>query len=338
MRDSTNIEARHDAHHVAVCISQGERVLGYRLMDLATEYNPLIKELACRAVATNPSLAGRPWHLNARPAASDAPEPALALETRAADGSAGPGRPLVTMRVPVSHFAWVAAIMARQLSVEGTYTYHVGPLEPTDPIVARWHETESADADFEILPDEEPSLRLPTAFVPGEPPGPRRVLDRRPSWTRCLLAAGVRDTFFEAARAERRTERHWAGAGRTFLTPAACYVLIDELVELPPAEAGKCFVVTHGRGSRPIRERLGDRLNAHLHLHPRFAEDQPMTPTPSAPDSTVAWNLDQASPNPCCFPIALFEMDPSDPAGDVAVHAYERGLLVPVQLEVLGDE
>jgi hypothetical protein len=324
------------AHHVVVWIAKDGAVLGYRVMDLRTEYRPLAKELGLRAAAGCPPLAGCLWEPGAQVVGSDAARSKLRIEAFLAESGPSPDLPLASVDVPIEHFGWVAAGVARQCGVDGAYAYYVGVLAPEDPVVRSWGERATQD-DFEILSDEEPELRLPTAFVPTPPPGSRRILDARPSWLRCVFSRRVGDVFLGAAWAETDRERHWAGAGTTYLAPEACWVVIEDMVELPAAEAGWHYVVTHGSGSRPIRERLGDRLNAHLHLHPRAMEGKPLPPSPSGPDATVAWNFDQGSPSPCCFPIALFGTDPRAPAGDVAAHGYERGILSPVQLEEFDD-
>ena len=147
--------------------------------------------------------------------------------------------------------------------------------------------------------------------------------------------------FVGAAAVETEIERGWIGQVRIHLVDSTCYVVIDELVEVP-AEAGQCYLVTHGNQFFELHRRH-QRLAAYLHLHPRKIEGiegiKPvqLAPAPSGPDTTMAWNLDATTPLPVVLPIAMFGAREDHLDDDVAAHAFVHGLLSEIDLEVLNE-
>jgi hypothetical protein len=103
--------------HLLVLVKQGEEVVGQRTLDVARGgHRPLLKELAYRAVASDPDrLAGRPWRFNLGLEAVDTDDPQLRCEARLKEG---PQAPLAAISVPVGNFAWVGVAVAQQLKLE----------------------------------------------------------------------------------------------------------------------------------------------------------------------------------------------------------------------------
>ena len=323
-------EPRAGAHHLSVVVCQGGKVSAYRLLDMRTDFSPLTKELACRAAAGRPDLAGERWvlRLHALEASGD-----VLMEAHLADG--GPGGclgPLASVRVPLASFSAIASRVAKDAQLDGDCKYGVLVHAPDAPIVADW-DAQQEDPDFELAAAE-PQLTMPDGFAPGEPPGGRQVVHRAGGWLRCVFRRRAFEQFLDAAAAESDRERSWLGAGRVHLSSRACHVVIeDALVELP-GEAGQAWVVTHGRDWARLYRQVGDRLVAFLHLHPRTVEGKAMRPHPSTNDAVVAWNVCSVSPRPVVLPIAMFGTDRRSPGEDVAVFGYENGLLRQIQLEV----
>jgi hypothetical protein len=322
--------------HLRIAVIQDAVERGETIIDVRTGYNPLVKELGYRAVAVAPDLAGTPWVLNCRTAVAGASAPALVLEAHA--DSNGRLVPLSVLHVPVTKLAWLALDLAAAYGVTGQFTYQVTVHDRGDDVVQAASSSREDGAIAFDDDDDDHVLRLPTTFVAGPPPWRSEPGAGAPGWLRCLFRRAAYLTFLGAARAERTCERSWLGLGRTFVTPAAGVVAIEELVgPLPAVAAGAQFIHTRGRDIAPYYQRYGDRIVAYLHLHPRAADGAAVTPKLSAQDHDVAWNVDNGTRALCAFPIALFETDPDAPGGDVAVHGYVRGTLCPLAWEVTAD-
>jgi len=317
--------------HLLVLVAQREQVVGQRVLDIARGgYRPLVKELAYRAVASDPArLAGLPWRVNLRLEGIDSDKPCLRCEARLKDR---PEPPLAAIVVPVSSFAWIGMSVARQLKLE-EYSVHVAVPERDHPLVRQSLDWE--DDDFEVSFDSESDLLLPTAFT-TEPPGPRKVVRRvgKGTWLRCVFEPEPWAAFMAAAAAETKVERGWLAAARVHLVAGACFVVVEELFEMP-AEAGQYYLHTQGREFFHMHRQIGPRLGGYLHLHPRDADGTALSPSPSGPDMTVAWNLEAASTLLPVFPIAMFGTCPEDPGSDVAAHAFVGGVVEEIDLEVV---
>ena len=319
--------------YLMISVHQGQACRGYRVLNLVSEYDPLVKEVAFRALAAAPRLAGRPWVLGCRGTGSQ-------VVVEAFLDRENPGRPLAELAVPVDNFRWIAQLIMTQLGLTGTYIFKVTALEPGGPVVTAWNAGQRDDA-FELI-DEEPVLRFPPAscFEKGRPGLGSRVVDPVAGpWVRCLFRHRALAAFLEAARQESTQERSWLGCGRTFLSRASCDVVIETFVgPLPTASASAGHLRTRGRDVARLYRSLGARLVAYLHLHPRALEGQDVTPSPSANDHELAWDFNRAVVAPSVFPIALFQTDPAAFDGDVGVYAYDRGVLRRIQTEVIDDE
>jgi len=321
--------------HISVAVSQGERVIGYRILDAAAEYQPLVNELAWRVVSSHPQLGGAEWTLDLRLEGIDTEQPYVQLEALS-NGKSGRGDVLADMRVPVTHFAWIAEGIAAQFKVDGEYKYHVAVVEKDSPLLKRWNELDKDD-DFELLSDVTPKLILPRDFTTEDARRPRQVIDAKDTFLRCVFAGRAFEEFLSAARRETQ-ERSWAGLGHVRVPrPGVCETVVEELADIP-GEAGEAWVWTRGRDFARVHAEIGDRLVGFLHLHPRKLTDketgktQALAPHPSANDAVCAWNVQVASAAPAVFPIALLGADPA--RGEVAAHGYDHGLLSGIQLEV----
>src|SRR3990172_2087591 len=177
--------------HVLVLVVRGEKVAGRRILDLARGgYRTLLKELAYRAVATDPArLAGRPWRFNLELEGIDSDNPHVRC---AAWVKERPQPLLAAISVPVGNFAWVGVSVARQLKLED-YSVHVAVPDPDHPLVRQSQNWE--DDDFAVSFEAEPDLRLPTNFS-TEPLGPRQVVRRgeEGTWLKCVFEPGARAT------------------------------------------------------------------------------------------------------------------------------------------------
>jgi len=316
--------------HVLVLVVRGEKVAGRRILDLARGgYRTLLKELAYRAVATDPArLAGRPWRFNLELEGIDSDNPHVRCEAWLKER---PQPLLAAISVPVGNFAWVGVSVARQLKLED-YSVHVAVPDPDHPLVRQSQNWE--DDDFAVSFEAEPDLRLPTNFS-TEPLGPREVVRRAEegTWLKCVFEPEAWTTFLAAAAAETEAERGWLAAARMHLAGDACFTVVEELFELP-AQAGQYFVHTQGREFFQSHRQLGQRLGGYLHLHPREVDGTALSPSPSGPDVTVAWNLEAASTLWPVLPIAMFGTRPETCRTDVAAHAFVGGRIREIDLEV----
>ncbi|MFH1264271.1 MAG: hypothetical protein ABIK89_00990 [Planctomycetota bacterium] len=317
--------------HLLVLLVQGEHVVAQRILNVAQGgYRSLLKELAYRAVATDPArLAGRPWQFNLELGDVGTENPRLRCEAWL---KGQPQPPLVVLSVPVNNFGWVGVGIAQELKLED-YSVHVAVPEPDYPAVRESQEWE--DDDFAVSFDEEPELLLPTDFS-TEPLGPREVVRRvgKGTWHKCVFERRAWNTFVAAAGAETEVERGWLASARMHLVDGACFTVVEELFELPD-RAGQYYVHTQGREFFQLHRQLGPRLGGHLHLHPREVEGAALGPNPSGPDVTVAWNLEAASTLLPVLPIAMFGTCPETCGKDVAAHAFAGGKIREIDLEVV---
>lgn len=313
-----------------VVTAEGRGGRGARVLDLRREYDPLIKELAFRALARHPRLAGRPWSLRCRLEDTDSPLAAVLLEAHAER------KRLAAVAVPIGNFRWIAQKIAVQLGLQGGFSCEVGVLDADHPAVAESRVC-APDDDIEFI-DEEPELRLPEGAVFGRPPWPCRTISAGEGWVRCVFRASALREYLRAARAETKEEKAWLGLGAVYLSPESCSVVIEELMgPLPAASAGIGHLRTLGRDVARAYA-VADRRVAYLHTHPRKIEGAAMSPDPSTNDHELAWDFDRASRLPSVFPIALFGHGQAPAGGDVAAHGYDRGVLGRVTLEVARDE
>jgi hypothetical protein len=316
--------------HVLVMVYRNEELVGQRILDIAgVGHRPLAKELAYRAVASDPGLAGRPWQLGVRLEGVDSDKPYVCCEARLTDR---PDPPLAVLPVPVNHFAWVGISIARELELE-EYTVHVAVPPSDHPLVEQSLAWE--DDDFAVSLDSEPELELPREFSTA-PLGPRQVIRRVDggTWLKCVFEPGAWTAFLAAAAAEREVERGWLAAVRLHLAEGACLVVVEELFELP-AEHGEFYLHTQGRQFLRLRHELGPRLGGYLHLHPREVKGTALRPSPSGPDATAAWNVEAAGSRLSVFPIAMFGACPETCQDEVAAHGFRSGVIKEIDLEVL---
>lgn len=319
------------ATHLMVTIAQGGKAIAYRVLDIARgDYRLLTKELGYRAVTRDASLAGQPWRVALRLDGVGTESPTLRVEALADNGHVAP--PAASLNLPMDNLAWIANQLAGRFNVKGNYSMFVRVLAPSDPLVGQWTE-QMEDPDFELSESSVPALRFPSGFS-TQPLGPRRVIRAAGSWLRCVFRRSVLEAFLDAASHETSEERGWAAATSIHVFGGACYAVVEELVAMP-ATAGRNFLVTHGRDFLALRARLGERLGGFCHLHPPDVEGQPLAPSPSAPDTVVAWNLDAVTPSPIVAPIAMFGATLADAPSRMAAHGYQAGILTEIDLEAL---
>jgi len=320
------------ASHLMVSVFQDAKCRGYRILNLAEEYHPLMKELSFRALAASPRRGGERWRLNVRVVRS--PRFQVVLEAHAEEGRSD--TPLCVLEVPGSHFTWLANDTAWKLKLEGSFSFALSVLSAGSEAVARWRERlRDFESDVELCEEETP-LHIPESGLEGTFPHRTRLIAEGDAWVRCVFSASAFGEFLEAARSERSRERAWVGCGRPYVTSSACSVYVEEIVgPLPAAESGPGYLYTRGRDVAGYYESLGERRVAYAHLHPRTVEGRRVFPRTSGSDHDLAWDYDRAAAHPCVFPIALFGTDPSSPGSDVAAYGYDRGVLTRVRLEVV---
>ena len=324
--------------HLAILLSQQNKVAGLRVLDLAGgDCRPLAKELAWRAVAVEPHLAGRPW------------QPSIEIESAESSSEQSTGRVLLSawlqdneprlaarVAVPANNFAMLGLQLGESLGLEaGSYNVHLATLPADHACVAQAANT--GDDDFHVADSTVESLHFPSDFS-TEPLGRRRGERRLGTFFRCVFTPAAWNAFLSAASRETEVERGWAARVQVHLFDGACHLLIeDELCELP-AEAARHQLRTRGRDFLALYRQWGPRLAAYLHLHPPSVEAIELGPYPSGPDTTLACNVDAGTPLPVVLPIALFGARGSLAGGDridVAAHAFLGGVLTEIDLEVL---
>jgi len=323
------VREKHD--QLVVVVSQGGEARACRVLDFrdSTSYCPLLKELAYRCVAADPGLAGMPWE--ARLALADlGPGTQLTIEAWSLGRRA---RRLASLDVPLSHFAWIGAALAKQLGLPDGYTVQVAATDRHHPLVERWLKWE----DDEVAIEETAATLLLPADFSIAPLGPRRPIGRpRHSFLKCVFTPQTYREFSEAAAAETENERGWLAQVRVHLAVGACCVVIDNLIEPPAAQRGRGFLRTEGRQFFDLYRRY-QRLGGYLHLHPRELDDVALAPLPSGPDTTLAWNLDACAAPMIVMPIAMFGFRPRQAAADMSACGFLAGKLAPIDLEVLCD-
>ena len=327
MATKTNRSLAEDTHLLIVVVQDGS-ARGYRVLNPPTDYRPLIKELAYRAVANEPAAAGEPWRLSVQIEGAGTLDPQLHLDAFRAEGE---GRPLATMRVPVQNLSWLARAMAQELKLTGGFTFVVTVLASDSTAVREWSNLEDNDADFAVTEDDT-EMVLPSQFT-TDPIGPRRSITRVGSWLRCVLTKDVHEKFMASGAREKEIERAWVGATRIHLSKGGAYTVIEEITEVPAEMAGREYLRAHGRDFLALHKQMDGRLGAFLHLHPSHHKDVELTPDPSSADSVVAWNLDASTGMLVSLPITMFGTEVAEPK--IAAHGYVDGLLSEIDLEVL---
>jgi len=324
---------KNDGFYMIIAVSQGRDLLGYRVLDIRSEYQPLMKELAWRAVTKNPTLTGAVWEPRLQLQGLDTSAPSVLVEAYLNGDNAlqHSGRPLASMKVPVSNFSYFAAKIAAQLKVQGQYSYLVAIAEPDSKIVLDWYMEE--EADFELAEDIKHTLILPDVFQDSVLPESRKVVDKADTWLRCIFCKKAFDKYLGEAAKETDLERSWLGLGNIHFTQNSCHVTIEQLIELP-GEASLYCITTHGRDWAKYHRKYGDKIVGFLHIHPRWAGTKEITPSPSENDRLVAWNIDLACSKPTVYPIAMFGADVDSPSEHVAVYGFNSGVLTRIQLEI----
>jgi len=320
--------------HVAISVFQDGACRGCRVLDMAQDYHPVIKELAWRTVAGNPEAAGRPFDVNVCLSAPGQPD---GIVLQAIDAQRLRAAPLGEVFVPTDAFARLAAEAAQQLNVQGRFRWSVSVLPPGHALVERWRRHLDADDDFEVTSHQPARLVLPRDFV-RDPPAEPSAPDDCAAWLRCCFPAPVYEDFLVAASRETQVERGWLACGRVHLCAGAVRVVIDELVEPPVAAAGSAYLLTTGRDFLALHRSLRDRLVGYAHVHPAQALNQPitqpMTPAPSINDEILAFNLDRTTTAPCVLPIGFYGTAALAQPFPVAVWAYSAGRLSRIPMEV----
>jgi hypothetical protein len=331
MQSST--QEKNDGFYLVIAVSQGRDFLGYRVLDMRSEYQPLMKELAWRAVAKNPTLKGAFWEPRLKLHGLDTPAPSVLVEAYLTGDNAlqHNGMPIATIKVPVSNFAYIATKIAAQLKVQGQYSYSITIVESDSKLVSDWYTEE--EADFELNEDVKHNLILPDMFQDTVLSEPRKVLEKVDTWLRCLFCKKAFDKYLGAAAKETDRERSWLGLGNVHLTQDVCHVTIEQLIELP-GEASLYCITTHGRDWAKLHRKFGDKIVGFLHIHPRWAGTKELTPSPSENDRIVAWNVDLACSKPTVYPIAMFGADVDSPSEHLAVYGFNSGVLTRIQLEI----
>jgi len=322
-------------HHLLLVIRQGKQIRGHRILDLATDFPPLTKEIGFRIVAIDPASSGHPWNLDVQLITLEDKKAYLKIDAHLLSGS-GNTRPIISICIPMANVAWSVSSLVKQLNIEGDYHLEAAVLDQEDQLVTQWYSTDSGPQDFELTCSPDACLQVPNEIptIPGT--SSRQVVSgARNSWLRCVFARSAFEAFLTQAEAESQRERSWVGTGQVFQgsTVKHAYATIEELIELP-GEAAQCWMTTRGRDFNRIWKDHGHHLTAFLHLHPRQVDGQSITPSPSNNDAVVAWDFSLAVPAPCIFPIALFGSRIHDFARDIDVFGYNSGVLSPIHWEV----
>jgi len=323
--------------HLLASLSEAGRVLAYQTLDLAgSDASWLRKYLECRALASRPQLAGLPWRLDLRLAGPES-DPHLRLSAFLA----GPFSECVAREgIPLGNLLWIGVAMARQLGIASAdyqgYQVAFEVLDEDDPLLHR-DESNLEDEDFVVSEEATGLLRFTEDFS-TRPPGPLRqsIRDVPDGWMRCAFTEGAWEQFAAAAEAEGQVERAFGAPMCVHLADGRCYLVIGQPVVELPAEASPTSLITSGRELLKLHRRFSGQF-AYCHLHPRSVEGVAMTPYPSGPDVTVAWNLNASTALPICMPIALWGTGREPKPGEAAAHAFVKGLLTEIPLEVVGD-
>ena len=314
--------------HLLVAVSQEGDLKSHAVVDVPRDSGPLMKELAFRTVGAHPEMGGQPFELDLW---ADPPR-GIAVEVHPA-GAVSKNGPLTRISVPVSGFQPVAEALARRAKLEQPFQYHVLPCAKDSQAVRNWA---SLGEDEEISWEEvEEEYLLPRGHR-----GDRRG---RPGWSTArprgsAASSTSRPTVSSSRRRRRRRSARGPGSGRarSGRVPSTAWSSSRRSRSWPPPRrVGPISARRGGRVSRLLGDLGPDRILAHLHLHPREVEGKPMSPAPSSEDEHLAWDFSsQLSHLPCCFPIALFGLDPEKPDGELAVHGFDNGILSRIQLEV----
>ena len=323
------------ATHLSVTVLRDGQPIGCDIRDIAgRDYPQLRDQVAWSVLQRRPELAGMSWSLGLRIEGEGTASVVVAeafLKDEASDV-------LASVNVPLANVEWIAQGIAARLESDGDVrndvVYLVGIHSADSPAVRQWDA--AGNEDFEIL-EEQSELTLPTGFETGSP-GLTRIIDDQETWLSCVFTPRAWEEFLDAASLEREAERHWAGLGHVCVTPQRLYTVIERIKELP-GQATESSIVTRAADWATEHGKMAEDLIGYLHLHPQAVQNVALSPSPSANDSVVAWNISlAASPRPPVFPIAMFGTNPQAPQGSVAAWGYERGLLAPIRLEVFKDD
>jgi hypothetical protein len=324
---------RRKRDQLVVIVRRAGETSACRVLDFrdSTSYSPLFKELAYRCLAADPDLAGTPWEATLELVENLGQHTQLRMEAWSLGSRP---RLLASLNIPVNHLAWIGVALAEQLRLEDGYTVHVAATDRQHPVVKRWMSWEDDDVALE---ETTATMRLPGNFSTA-PLGPRRPIGRpRHSFLKCVFTPRTYREFTEAATLETENERGWLAQVRVHLASGSCYVVIDNLVEPPVADRGRGFLRTEGHQFFDLYQRY-ERLGGYLHFHPRELDSVPLSPLPSGPDTTLAWNLDASAAPMIVMPIAMFGFRPQQAALDITACGFLAGKLVPIDLEVLCDD
>ena len=337
--------ATADVDHVlAAHITDGDTPIACRVINFACDYRSITSEAMRRTLIRRPEAAGERCRIGLRLARSGSDAAyvdGVTLELRAGEGEDVYGE----FTVPVSHFNWIFHSLAIEQGVQDTDLQTYLSILHVDRSAKDAAQAMLENSDFAVTGVSVPELRFPRAdeFL-SQPPGPTRMLDDRGTWLRAVWKPKVLDTFLRAAAdaGETGLERGWALSTQTHLTEEACRVVICDMVEMPGAHSRGSMLVK-GSAYHAVRfdERVRDSFGGFAHLHPPAIEvdgkQQPLSPDVSGPDSTVIWRLDAAVSSMArafVAPIAIFGATHDGFGETVKVHAYRRGILSPISVEV----
>ncbi len=328
---ASSMQTKND--QLLIVDTRNGQALGCRVLDFADpgSYPPLFKELGFRCVAAHPEYAGQPWRAALEMEGLGTAAPRVRMEGWSKDRDP---QLLASLHVPVNNFAWLGVALARQLGLQDPYAVNIAVTNRRHAVVEQWMNIE--DEDF-VLERNDAAMVLPAEFDIAEL-GRRRIIHRRGTFLRCVFTGEVYEQFTAAAAAETQNEQGWLGQVRTHLAEEGiCYIVIDGLVEAPASQRGRGFLRTPGRQFGRLYQQH-ERLGGYLHLHPRDVDGAQLSPLPSGPDNTLAWNLDACVSSMIVMPIALFGFRSQQAARDMAVCGFLNGILVPIDLEVLCDD
>ena len=345
-RRAATSDAHQPARHLMVNVRDGAGVhQAFRLLDVTTDYPPLLKELLWHGVAERPGLAGTMCEITIRQGGHDSVVCQLL---------AGSGHVLFSHEVPFSSFGWVAESLVKTVTPErgaSGFSYSVTVVPPDHPLVQAWKDacrTPAAEQGWEIH-DEGTQVAGPVQFPA------RDLFELSPSCNGGWAAEGRRfscrggaaqrlgplltccfhrqafQEYSESARREQHHERHWLGLGRVLIDPPKIRCIIESLQALP-GSASEAGIYMSGRALHGILTRRREAVVAYLHLHPSQIRGMELALGPSGPDATTFWDLDTRLPTPLVFPIMRFGSSSSEPP--VQVYGYSQAVLQLLPLEI----
>lgn len=313
--------------HVLVAVAQDGAVRNYTLVDATKEARPVLREVAYRAVAARPDLAGNAAALALRQDGTD-----IVFEARE-PGAGESSAPLAGVAVSVHAFGGIAESLAKAAGLEGRFTYYALVCAPDAPVLETWSPPGAGEGGIEwVSGPAAPDLLLPKELATGAFPR-TRIVDPAGSWHRAVFSRQAFREFVSAASNESEKERGWIGVGEVHVTPEACRTVVRELREIPAAESSSHHLHTRGRDFHRLHGEIGaGRLAAFLHLHPTGPEGGALYPEPSSEDLLVAYDFLATTALPPVFPIGRFG---AESTSDLSAHAFVGGVLTRIQLEIL---